>query len=301
MSRKPNDDDGSLELLLDTICNTFGGVLFISILVVLLLNLSSNEAASTPPNESDQADLIEAETRLAQSNDELDKLLTAIEAQQQIEQQIVDPEIRDQVQKLRELQQENAEQTRRKLQGLTDVAERQKEINDAAQQIKDHEETLRDAQQRLAEAERELQQEIESRSKAAKLPKGRATTKTEIPMFLRAGRLCTYVRDTGNGLAVNQAEIDEKQDEQNRPYIEPKPGTGIVISLEGNDADLDTRLSEFDYTIHYLAVFVWPDSFEHFAVLKDRMVSHEFEYRLEPFREDQKIYFGTNEEPVVVQ
>ena len=41
MSRKPNDDDGSLELLLDTICNTFGGVLFISILVILLLNLSS--------------------------------------------------------------------------------------------------------------------------------------------------------------------------------------------------------------------------------------------------------------------
>lgn len=110
----------------------------------------------------------------------------------------------------RAVQQENAEQTRRKVQGLTDVAERQKEINDAAQEIKDHEETLKNAQQSLAEAERKLQQEIESRSKAAKLPKGRATTKTEIPLFLRAGRLCTYVRDTGNGLAINQAEIDEK-------------------------------------------------------------------------------------------
>ena len=37
MSRRRASRQDSLELLLDTICNTFGGVLFIAILVVLLL------------------------------------------------------------------------------------------------------------------------------------------------------------------------------------------------------------------------------------------------------------------------
>ena len=45
MSRHKADlDESSLELLLDTICNTFGGVLFISILVVIMVNLSTKES-----------------------------------------------------------------------------------------------------------------------------------------------------------------------------------------------------------------------------------------------------------------
>lgn len=50
MRRKPAPTD-SLELLLDTICNTFGGILFIAILVVLLLQMtpgSSQESDQTP-------------------------------------------------------------------------------------------------------------------------------------------------------------------------------------------------------------------------------------------------------------
>ena len=41
--RKQQNDNGSLELLLDTICNTFGGILFISLLVVILLNTTSEK------------------------------------------------------------------------------------------------------------------------------------------------------------------------------------------------------------------------------------------------------------------
>jgi len=40
MNRKQVQSEGSLDLLLDTICNTFGGVVFIALLVVLLLRLS---------------------------------------------------------------------------------------------------------------------------------------------------------------------------------------------------------------------------------------------------------------------
>ena len=50
MSRRAEDDGGSLELLLDTICNTFGGIVFISILVVMLLNFTQEETLPRPPD-----------------------------------------------------------------------------------------------------------------------------------------------------------------------------------------------------------------------------------------------------------
>ena len=36
--RKKGDGDSSLDLLLDTMCNTFGGIVFITILVALITN-----------------------------------------------------------------------------------------------------------------------------------------------------------------------------------------------------------------------------------------------------------------------
>jgi hypothetical protein len=300
MSRKQNQDDGSLELLLDTICNTFGGVLFISILVVLLLNISSNEASTTPPNEAAQADLIEAEVRLALSIEELNRLMTAIQAQEQVAQQIVDPGLRDMVRNSSQLQRGVVEQTRQKVSGIDRMANDQIEINSKSQQILEHQESLKNAKGSLAGIEQRLQREIEARTQAAKLPKGRATQKTEIAMFLKAGHLCTYVKREGNQLVENLADIIKDQDDKGQ-FIEPNPGAGIVIHVEGDNAQVEARLNEFDPTEHYLAVFVWPDSFPQFAILKDRMVAQEFEYRLEPFQGNQKIYFGATEEPIEVQ
>ena len=88
-------DESSLELLLDTICNTFGGVLFISILVVILVNMSSEAVSTTPPDEISQSELIQMETQLQQSQERMQKLRRAIELQKDIEKKFVEPETKD--------------------------------------------------------------------------------------------------------------------------------------------------------------------------------------------------------------
>jgi hypothetical protein len=155
----------------------------------------------------------------------------------------------------------------------------------------------------LAEAEEKLEQEIEARSRAAELPKVRPTTKREVVLFLREGRLCSYARSDRNGnLVLNRREVIERLDATQRAYIEPRPRTGISIDLEDDNTEkIDERLDQFASDLHYLAIFVWPDSFEHFVLVKDRMVSRQFEYRLIPFPADAKIYFGANEQRVLVQ
>ncbi|MEO8166385.1 MAG: hypothetical protein ABI619_13420, partial [Betaproteobacteria bacterium] len=66
MRRRTNTDDSSLELLLDTICNTFGGILFISMLVVILLNMTSEAVEDSPPSPKTQLELLEAERKKRQ-------------------------------------------------------------------------------------------------------------------------------------------------------------------------------------------------------------------------------------------
>jgi hypothetical protein len=58
MGRRRSLGQDSLELLLDTICNTFGGVLFIAMMVVLLLQQTSKDVpppTPLPPAEELQA------------------------------------------------------------------------------------------------------------------------------------------------------------------------------------------------------------------------------------------------------
>jgi hypothetical protein len=51
--------EDSTELLLDTICNTFGGILFISLLVVLLINTSGPSSITDSVDDQDTLDLLE--------------------------------------------------------------------------------------------------------------------------------------------------------------------------------------------------------------------------------------------------
>ena len=55
MSRKAAPVGDSLDLLLDTICNTFGGILFIAMLVVILTSQISRDAAPSAPAQNPAA------------------------------------------------------------------------------------------------------------------------------------------------------------------------------------------------------------------------------------------------------
>lgn len=51
MSKHGSPTSDSLELLLDTICNTFGGIVFIALLIVVMLRLSPTKEISAPARE----------------------------------------------------------------------------------------------------------------------------------------------------------------------------------------------------------------------------------------------------------
>ena len=53
--RQRTETNSSLDLLLDTICNTFGGIIFLAILVAVLLQFSGAAPFETPATTSDES------------------------------------------------------------------------------------------------------------------------------------------------------------------------------------------------------------------------------------------------------
>ena len=73
--RKVSDHDDGLDLLLDAICNTFGGIVFIALLVVLLLgNTSAIKAPPVQDSRSPSEILLQQERLTYQLNDAREEL-----------------------------------------------------------------------------------------------------------------------------------------------------------------------------------------------------------------------------------
>jgi len=125
--RRRNGSESSLELLLDTICNTFGGVLFLAMLISLLLAQSRRRTEADETAADPRAALTPAElTRLVMSADQLAAEVARLEqAIVQARAAAVDfsvPELETQLLRLEAAEQEmhKAEADRRRL--LSEVA-----------------------------------------------------------------------------------------------------------------------------------------------------------------------------------
>ena len=103
MSRRRAAKQDSLELLLDTICNTFGGVLFIAILVVMLLQQTGKGVSPPPPVTVPPEKLHDLSQQITELTAELIRLKANRESQVSIVDSFSTEEVRELIQRRREL------------------------------------------------------------------------------------------------------------------------------------------------------------------------------------------------------
>ena len=92
--------DQALELFLDALCNAFGGIIFISLLVCVMLQLSGKSAEPEPVDKVEQARRQMELTRLENENAKLEQLIESQERQLAGMVQTDDAELQEQFIKL---------------------------------------------------------------------------------------------------------------------------------------------------------------------------------------------------------
>jgi hypothetical protein len=289
MSRRKSATSDSLDLLLDTICNTFGGVLFIAMLVIILANLSGKSAASVPPTEAAKRQLTQAKDELAAAQQELDTLRRALQEQTQLAKLFSDPQLKALLAKSSSEQTALAAAAAARSENLQDAADAQAEANRVAEAMKALEAALASAQKQLAVVEQQLAAERQLRTRTVNLPKQRVTTKEQVAFLLKGGRLYAHRRVVGGRVELDAGDT-QIVTQGNSTYLEPIAGGGTPVDPAGaNSGAVVQKFAGWSPQQHFLTVAVWPDSFAHFAAVRQVLVEKGFEYQLMPLPDGEKV------------
>jgi hypothetical protein len=288
--RRRQDSDGSLEMLLDTICNTFGVVVFISMLLVVQLEQTSRYADESPPTQESQADLIIEQNELEKSRHVLEQLKAAVAQQEKITSEFVSEESRRLAGHLRNDQTQQVSLLEKKRNIMSDTVSLQQSVNTVAENLERQRETLADLQEESAVLTRKLATEIASRSRGARFPEGHKSNRRHVIFFLKAGVL--YRQSLPGHLQPSANEL--KQIESNgKIALEPIDGKGAKIDPNsGNKGEISKLIAGYSTSDDVLRVFFWPDSFREFQILRDIMVEQGFANIPEPVPENTVIAVG---------
>jgi len=286
MSRRSAAKQDSLELLLDTICNTFGGVLFIAILVVMLLQQTGKGVAPPPPATVPPEKLNDLSRQITELTAELVRLKANRESQVAIVDSFSTEEVRELIQRRRELAAKEAELQQKANELLAQNAKLASNVEaDRAENAKVKQD-LETAQREKQQTQTTLENDRKSRTTEARLPLLRPPgVRQEIGLVLRFGRLYLWHRydQFHNRQGLNTDDFVVVGEEDGGIVTVPKPTGGILLDGSAESKDAVRRLlRRFDPRTCYLVPIVRPDSFAAFSQFRDMALELGFNYRLMP-------------------
>lgn len=300
MSRRKLVIPDSLELLLDTICNTFGAVIFISILLSLLVRESGvREGVASLPEEVSaviaarnqeiaqaKARQVALELQLAQQEDVLDRFASA-----------ESKGLANEILAAADNQVQLLEQKTDVVDGMTQ-AESQALTMEAT--MKQQARKLQQTQQQHKALLQEMQQATTLSSRTARIPRIRRTEKFGLAYMLHEGRL--YRATTPNG------EIDEtdcvRTEAGGMTRIAPRANSGMAVPEESIAAQghaverhkLQAKFERIDKARQFVRLFVSRNSFAQFIAVKDALIEQGLEYEVILFSDGKAELFLSDQQ-----
>lgn len=268
MKFRKDDDFSSLDLLLDTICNTFGGIVFLALLLSIIAQSAGDSSLPSDPDTSVHLELSiqDLQEDIADAEAELSRLRELVE-------QSGDSALPDEVQS-----------------AFSDLETARQELQDLMGSYNlIHEEVLKVGRRRI-ESERDIQRMLdmlrqiqEDATLTRRLPVQRAApaNMTHFWMAVHRGRLVLVDHLPSRAQLGGSTFSDHVNYETTLTgwTVVPKPNTGI--NFRGNHdaiAELDRWLEELPARSTIIQFMVSPDSFAEFNRIKEHLVSNGYHY-----------------------
>lgn len=281
--RRNSEDNSSLELLLDTMTNAFGGVLFLAILICVQLKDRAEVSAEQP-------DLQSEITRL-----EAEKAVLEVQLQSQLRQKQTAEQFLEHygnqsdlvaLEHLRQIQ-ERVEELAMKDSGLAEeIARIQEQESQSARELEALARANDSTQQELLRMRAELESEIDKRTISGKLPRRRRSSKNEVALAIKFDRLYQIV----TAGAYNETDLQIRKSNRGTE-LEPKSNGGTELAGPTMRGKVLAAIDGSPNT-HYVAIAVWPDSFDQFQAVKQYIIAAGFEYRLIMMNDDEPLTTG---------
>lgn len=295
MARRTAHVEDSLELLLDTITNAFGGILFLALLVVLLTGSRSQDQAESRTSQ-DVAALADELSRLTGERTTMEMALQAQEIlrarKRGASETAAVEQAWEELSRVREQLAERQDALAKSTTALDGEMETlrngKEEVAKAREQVASIEKNLSDAQAKAQGLKDEWEEERRRREVNSPFPEEHLTMKTHRSLVVRYGKCYQKRRPSGE---LNTDEFAILGTEGDYIVVTPKPNKGVRIESQGELAQgVAAILSSMDSATEFLEVALWDDSFAEWNLMRDRLVSDSIEYRV--------VFFGEGGEAI---
>jgi len=283
MARRKRSEGSSLDLFLDTICNAFGGIMFISILISILIQMRGNEPDNPGRDKGlSEAEAIQKQTQLselqskseilAQSIAERERLLFNEDTAEVSELQAKRDAIRKQLEDMQKVQQSL----------LGESAKKDQEFQKTEEELKNFEQRLQDARVAVSERSKELDDALDATETSTTLPKVISTLKGNLLFGIRYGKVY-LVSDVqgGNANGVNTKHVNAVS----TPLgirVTLRQDAGWTLATADAKAELQKLMNNHPPAATFFSIAVWPDSFEEFLKWKEILIQEGYDYDLNP-------------------
>lgn len=297
MRRKPQNSSDSLELLLDAICNTFGAVLFISMLVAILVSQSSTSEPSESAADS-SLQMARAQLAVQEARATIRVLQQKLVQQQELTQRFANSASIQAASDVAQITRQRAQLIEDRSLAVEQSTDDRTQLVNLQHQLNNQAATLQQARQQHAQLTADIKREKKLKGRTARIPKIRRTTKAARVFAIDDGRL--YRVTTRTGFDENDCRKTTNANQQIE--ISPIPGRGERISLTGNQSRISTKLKDLESDRHFVKLFVSRDSFAEFLPIKDALVKAGLEYEtIITENEEVKLVIGDTTRESLVQ
>lgn len=301
MRRRASDQGDSFDLFLDTICNTFGGIVFLAILVALLAKIRHDPSGTEPAEQPVTALMMRTlELELVQQQSRLRDLQNVRNA---LPEAPIDPKVANLVDRSDELDELSAAEARfierRQQLGekLIDIAAETAAIPG---QVEQAEKEFEEVTVELSTAKADWQVVRKQKAKTMQVPREQRGAGTRgIVLLSREELFLVASPDNEQGDFFDKHVTFETISGINSDSYEitPRFGEGIRLGSEKSIIAIRETARRLSRQGGTLVVAVYPDSYHHFAPVRDAFKSFGMNYDLWIQSEGEPLQvFYSNEE-----
>lgn len=264
--RRAHAQDDSLELLLDTICNMFGGVIFMAILMAVLVQPAARavDTAEVPvdPVLMDAVDRAERALRLAAAGAPEDAGPNSDAAQ---------------IIKELALARERLAKTKKQQEGVDLL------LKNTSQRVDQLSKTARGLTLEIESLNRKIEYEKGSRISAARLPFEQKTVQTPIHLVISGDRVYEIYANDGTGGYITQTlDVNVLRDrpEAGDHLVTLKSDGGTPADSYSQSARWRSVRSRTNPQRHFFQLIVYPSGYASFQRVRQLLLSAQYGYDL---------------------
>jgi hypothetical protein len=291
MSRRGRTSDvESMDLLLDTICNAFGGVVFIALLVVILVSISSQQSGARMPTRLAAAEFVELQNEHRQLQRQMEQLEMALSQSSAVTETILSDETLRLAREYQARRDELGELVNANSRAVQEAALAQQSINKAHAASAQRKAQVDAVRQEWVTVKKRLEITIEQKSREAVIPKVTTTSDPPKTFFLREGELYGPEGPMGHEARSKYFEVVSRNGFR---IVKPIPSSGLAIDASGkSNEQLEIELKKRPMDGHFAQIFVWPNSYEHVEAVRVALDNLGIRCQIIPCEADTEIVLG---------